>query len=198
MNRRRAARTTPTGGGRPSSRSPWVTQANGAANARPTPTSTPRYGAAAVRAASPPSPGCSATTAVGNGISAVHSSGLRFSSSSGPSTREDLGEDAVVVEPDHPDGQEAHQAAGVAGPLRPQGVGQRLAPADLGGWTSTTSRVMAMASTPSLKASSRDVVTVPTVLAPAHGPRHRRVRRYSVPPGNEGPVASRQGRGPGG
>ena len=67
-----------------------------------------------------------------------------------------------------------------------------------GGWISMTSRVMAMASTPSLKASSRVVVTIPAVLAPADGPRHRPGLLDRVSSQHAGPVASGQGRGPDG
>jgi hypothetical protein len=86
-----------------------------------------------------------------------------------------LGEDAVMVEPDHPDGQEAHQVGDVARPLPQQGMGQRLALAHLGGCSSMTRRVMAMANTPSLKASSRFLVTAATIRAAASG-------RHASPP----------------
>ena len=73
-------------------------------------------------------------------------------------------EDPMMVEPDHADGQETHQVGDVAGPLRPEGVGKPLTFVDLWGRISMISRVIAMANPPSLKVSSRVLVTVPTEL----------------------------------
>jgi hypothetical protein len=68
-------------------------------------------------------------------------------------------EESMMVEPDHADGQKAHQVGDVAGPLRPQGVGEPLIFVDLWGRISMTSRVIAITTTPSLKASSQVLVT---------------------------------------
>ena len=97
---------------------------------------------------------------VGNGVNATTISRSVFRKSSARSTRSNVVEQGVVVHPDDADREEAGHVCEVGRP----DVQQLLAEVVRGASTlsSSTSSVIAIAKTPSLKASSRALVIAPS------------------------------------